>query len=147
LCDLHKNWTILSSQHQLWATLGTKLVDGPQSPEDSLHTTGIMPRILGSLVSRTQHLFQTNRDRPVTAAGMQETPLIRGSSRFQSASDPGHLGHELTGFPHGPQRALHEIVGSLVSGTQHLFQNNWDGPVTVGARTRKPCLSSDSGSF
>ena len=36
------------------------------------------PPILASLVSGTQHLFQTNCDRPVPAAGMQETSLIRG---------------------------------------------------------------------
>jgi hypothetical protein len=39
------------------------------------------------------------------------------------------------------------ILGSLVSGTQHLFQTNCDEPVTAGARTQEPCLTRDSGSF
>ena len=40
----------------------------PKSPEDSpCHSHHSFPRILGSQVSGTQHLFQTNHDRSVTA--------------------------------------------------------------------------------
>jgi hypothetical protein len=45
---------------------------------------------------------------------------------------------------HGPQRTLHVILGSLVSGTQHLFETNCDRPVTAEARTLEPCLTSGS---
>ena len=39
------------------------------------------------------------------------------------------------------------ILGSPVSGTQHLFQNNRHWPMTVEERTEEPCLASGLGSF
>jgi hypothetical protein len=56
----------------------------PWSPEDSpCYKHPSTPRILKSLVSGMQHLFQTNSDRPVQAeAGMQETRLTRGLGPF-----------------------------------------------------------------
>ena len=41
------------------------------------------------------------------------------------------LGREVSGHPHGPKRTLHAILGSLVSGTQDLFQSNLSGPETA----------------
>jgi hypothetical protein len=46
-----------------------------------------------------------------------------------SSPAPVNLGCELGGGSYGPQRTLHEILGSLVSGTQQLFQTIHDGPV------------------
>lgn len=112
-----------------------------QGPQRTLHV------ILWSLVSRKQHWLQTNRARPVPAAGKQKTLLARGWSPFQSAPDPGYLGCELSGQSHSPQRTLNEILGSLVRGTQHQFQTNCDRTVTAGARTQEPCLTSSSSSF
>jgi hypothetical protein len=111
------------------------------SPQRTCH------EILESLVRRTQHLFQTNRDKPVPAAWMQETHLTRGSSPFRSVPALSHLEHELSRQSHCPQRTLHTILGSLVNGTQYLFQTNHDRPVIAGARTWEPCLTSHLGSF
>jgi hypothetical protein len=55
----------------------------PQSPEDSpYYRCPCMPRILGSLVSGTQHLFQTNCDGPVTAGGRTQEALPDQQLRF-----------------------------------------------------------------
>jgi hypothetical protein len=70
----------------------------------------------------------------------------KGDQPFRVVSALGHLGLELGGQSHGSQRTLHEILGSLVSRTQHLFQTNCDSPVTAGARKREQCLTS-SGFF
>jgi hypothetical protein len=51
---------------------------------------------------------------------------IMPSGLVQFKEFRGHLGHELDGQSHGPQRTLNAILGSLVSGTQHLFQTNCD---------------------
>ena len=48
--------------------------------------------------------------------------------KFQSAPAPGHLVHRVSRNPQGPQRTLLAILGSLVSGTQPLFQSNCAGP-------------------
>ena len=70
-----------------------------------------------------------------------------------SAPVPGHLGPQLSRESHHLQRTLHptgalrtpRILGSLVSGTQHLFQHNWEclGPAGAGAQdlcpTSSPC--------
>jgi hypothetical protein len=86
--------------------LGCKL--SGQFPEDSSHLGhSSTPKIVGSLVSGKQHLFQTNCNGPVPAAGMQKTCLSRGSGPFWSAPAPGHLGHELSRQSHSPQRTLH----------------------------------------
>ena len=39
------------------------------------------------------------------------------------------------------------ILGSLVSGAQHLFQQNWGCLGTAGAQTQEPHMISGSGSF
>jgi hypothetical protein len=59
----------------------------PRSPEDSPPSRyPSTPRILGSLVSGTQHLFQNNREVLGPAgAGTQETHLTSCSGSFRSA--------------------------------------------------------------
>jgi hypothetical protein len=76
----------------------------PRSPEDSpCHRHPSMPRILGSLVSGTQYLFQTNRDRPMTAgARTQEPCLTSHSGSFWLVLV--YLGFEHSRQPHSPQR-------------------------------------------
>jgi hypothetical protein len=149
------NKLVPSGRNQLRATLDANLADSSTFPEDSPRCRRpSMPRILGSLVSGTHHLFQTNSDRPVPTSGTQETHLTRDKCPFWSAPALGHLGHELSRQSHVPRGlstsqcpSTPRILGSLVSGTQHLFQTNCDLPVTAGARTRAPCLTSGSGSF
>jgi hypothetical protein len=61
---------------------------------------------------------------------------------------PGHLGcrqsqgPQRTDSPHCKCPGMPRILGSLVSRTQHLFQKNRGGPVTAGARTQEPCMTS-----
>jgi hypothetical protein len=43
--------------------------------------------------------------------------------------------------------SMPRTLGLLVSGTQYLFQTNCDRPVTAGAKTQEPCLTSNSDSF
>ena len=43
--------------------------------------------------------------------------------------------------------SLSPDLGSLVSGTQHLFQNNQEGPVPTGTGTQENCSTSSWGSF
>jgi hypothetical protein len=43
----------------------------------------------------------------------------------------GHLERGVARHPQGPQRTLHGILGTLVSGTQLLFQSNHVGPETA----------------
>jgi hypothetical protein len=65
-----------------------------------------------------------------------------------SVPAPRHLGHKLGGQSHSTERTLHAAGAlALLSGTQHLFQTNHCGPVTAGARTQEPCLTSCLGSF
>ena len=90
----------------------------------------------GSLVSGTKHLFQANHVGPETAVWKQKTGLKGGKSPSRSAPALGKLGCRIGGHPYSPQRTLHEILGSLVSGTKHLFQANCDGPVTANKETR-----------
>jgi hypothetical protein len=73
----------------------------PWSPEDSpLLRHPSMPRILGSLVSRVQHLFQNNCEGLVPAgAGTQETRPTSGSGSFWSVLVC--LGFEHSRQPHG----------------------------------------------
>jgi hypothetical protein len=62
----------------------------------------VLHTILESLVIETQHRFQSNHTGPETALGKQKTGLTRGTSTFQSAQAPGHLGHRVGGHFHGP---------------------------------------------
>ena len=65
-----------------------------------------------------------------------------------SAPVPGHFGPQLSRESHHLQRTLHptgalrtpRILGSLVSGTQHLFQQNQEcvGPAGAGTVARVP---------
>ena len=71
----------------------------------------------------------------------QKTGLTTGTSPFQLTPAPGHLGHGIGRHPHSSQRTLLSIIGSLVSGTQHLFQSICDRSVTAGTRTPKPFLT------
>jgi hypothetical protein len=98
-------------------------------------------------VSGTQHQFQSNLVEPETAVGKQKTGLTRVTSPFLLAPAPGHLGCRIGGHLHSPQRTLHTILGSLVSGTQHQFQSNCDRLVTAGTGTPEPFLTRGSGSF
>jgi hypothetical protein len=117
--------------------LGSKFWGQSHCPQRTLHV------ILGSLMSGKQHRFQYNRTGPESAAWKQKTCLTRDTNPFWLAPALGHLGCGLGGRSHSPQR----ILGSLVRGTQHLFQTNFNKPVIAGARTQKPCLTSGSGSF
>jgi hypothetical protein len=65
-------------------------------------TTHSLHMILGSLVSGTELLFQSNLEGPETALGKQKTGLTRGTSPCWSAPVPGHLGHRVGKDPHGP---------------------------------------------
>ena len=96
------------SLEPLWARTPQMV---PQIPEDSprcrCHST---PRILGSLVSSTQHLFQKNREGPVPAGtGTQESLLISSWSSFLFVPAPCYLGLELGERSQGPMRTLHNI--------------------------------------
>jgi hypothetical protein len=48
--------------------------------------------------------------------------------------------------PHPRHPSMHRILGSLVSGTQHLFQHKPEGLGPAGAGRQEPCLSSGSSS-
>jgi hypothetical protein len=103
--------------------------------------------ILTSMVSGIQHWFLSRYAGPEPKPGKQKTLMIKDTSPFLSAPALGDLEHELSGCTLGHQRTLLRILGSLVSGTQHLFQTNCDGPTTAGARIWEPCMTSSSGSF
>jgi hypothetical protein len=98
-----------SSRSQCRATLDSSLAKIPKVPKDSpfpRHPS--MPRILGSLVSGMQHLFQHNWEcLEPTGAGTQEppSPPTSGSSSFWKALD--YIGLELSSQLHGPQRRYH----------------------------------------
>ena len=84
------------------ASLGYELSEWSHSPQRTLHAPGTpsKPRILGSLVSEKQHLFQNNHEGPVPAgAGTQEPHLTSIWGSFWSA-----LGFQHSGQPHSPQR-------------------------------------------
>jgi hypothetical protein len=95
------------------------------------------------------HSFQSISSGPETGVRKQKTSLIRGTSPFwlAPALDQGHLGRGILRHPHSPQRTLHVILGSLVSGKQDQFQSNCDGPVTAETRTLESFLTRGSGSF
>jgi hypothetical protein len=65
----------------------------------------------------------------------------------------GHLRPELSRQSHSEDSPPHRhpstprILGSLVSGTRYLFQQNWGCLGTVEAGTQKPRLTIGSGSF
>jgi hypothetical protein len=108
----NKRWLVDTSPKPPWAQTQQT---APWFPEDSprlrCYST---PRILGSLVSGMQHLFQNN-PKGLGPAGKQETCLTRGWSSFWSAPAPRHLGRKLSGQSHGPQRhpSTPRILGSL----------------------------------
>jgi hypothetical protein len=79
-------WTVSAPGH-----FGHKLIRQSHGPQMTLH------EILGSLVSGTQHRFQSNHARPEPAAGKQKTQLTRGKSAFLLVPAPGYLGHKLRG--------------------------------------------------
>ena len=91
-------------------------------------------RILGSLVSRTQHLFQRILEGLVPAGtGMKETCLNSGWGVFipVCASPSPSWARTQSRVPRSPEdspRCKHpstpRILGSLESGTQHLFQTS-----------------------
>lgn len=112
----------------------------PLSPEDT-------PGNLRSLESGRQHQFQSNWAGPEPTEGKQNTCLTRGTSSFWMVPNLGHLSHKLSRCSHCHHRTLHRFLGSMASGTQHLFQTNCDTAETAGARTWKPCMTSSSVSF
>jgi hypothetical protein len=64
----------------------------------------------------------------------------------------GHLGCELSrqspeNSPRPRCSSMTRIVGSLVSGTQHLLQNNNEGSMQAEAGTQETCQNSGSSSF
>jgi hypothetical protein len=69
-----------------------------------------MLRILGSMVSGVQHLFQDSRggEGAVPAGtGIQEASPTSGWGSFLLDPAQGHLGHELSGWSHCPQGTPH----------------------------------------
>ena len=97
-----------SCLHQLWATLSEKTLQKvPWSPEYSpCSRCPSTPRILGSLVSGMQHLFQNDPEGPVPAgAGTQETHPTSSSGSFWLVLVC--LGFEYSRKPHDPQRRYH----------------------------------------
>ena len=52
---------------------------------------------------------------------------------------------EISPLPRCPRTP--RILGSLVSGTQHLFQHSQEGLGPTGSGTQEPCPTSGSGSF
>jgi hypothetical protein len=81
----------------------------PISPKDSSHCRHPSThRILGSLVSGTQHLFQNHWERPVSeGTATQETHTTSSLGSFRLVSAQGHLGRELSEQSHSTQRTLH----------------------------------------
>ena len=118
--------------------IGSVISQNPQGPQRSLHT------ILGSLVSGTQHRFQSNRMGPETAVGKQKTGLTRGTSPFWSVPAPGHLGTESVDTPWSSEDSPCDL---RISGTLHLFKTKCDWPVTAWKRTLEPYLTRGLGSF
>ena len=88
--------------------LGYKLGGQSHGPQRTVHSPRLpsTPRILGSLVSRTQHLFQHHQEflRPA-GAGTQEPHPTSGLGSFQSALV--YLGFKLSRQAYGPQRRYH----------------------------------------
>jgi hypothetical protein len=71
---------------------------------------------------------------------------------FWFAPAQGHLGPELSGqssedVPPLRRPSKLRSLGSLVSGTQHLFQQNQECQGPAGAQTQEPYLTSSSDSF
>jgi hypothetical protein len=96
---------------------------------------------------------RTRKEQPIV---IYRTGKEYWQQSFRSAPAQGHLGLELSWQSHGPQRTLHappqclstpRILGSLMSGTQHLFQHNWECMRTAGARTQESSLTNGLGSF
>ena len=68
----------------------------PQGPQRTLHG------ILGTLVSGTQLLFQSNHVGPETALGKQETRPDQGHKSFLVCASTGSSGHRVSRHPKGP---------------------------------------------
>jgi hypothetical protein len=129
--------SISTSSGSTWA-LTLQMV--PWSPEDSprdLRITGEWNRT--SLPIQSSWACASSRK-------VENLPDQGLKSLLVGTSSRSH-GHELEGQSQDLQRTLHTNLGSLVSGTQHRFQTNCDGPVTAGAGTQVPCLTRGSGSF
>jgi hypothetical protein len=101
-------------QHQ--GTLGTDSEDNLQGPQRTLHG------ILQSLMSGTQLLLQSNRAGPETALIREAENPAWPESQVPSGQcqNLGILSRESTDTPKIPQRTLHGILGTVVSGTQLL---------------------------
>jgi hypothetical protein len=85
VCELDIRKGVFKKSVKNKSTLGMNLEDSPTSPEDSPHCRHpSTPRILGSLVSGIQHLFQNNREGPMPAEkGTQESSPTSSWGSFQ----------------------------------------------------------------
>jgi hypothetical protein len=100
---------VSSSRCQLWATLDANSVDGPTVPRELFtppSRSPSIPKILGSLVSGTQHLFQHNWE-CLGPAGAGAQDLCPTSSPCSFWLVLVYLGFQLGRQHHGPQRRYH----------------------------------------
>jgi hypothetical protein len=110
--------------------LARRVSGHPQDPHRIPHG------ILRPLVSRTQHLLQSNRIGPETALTREaDNPAWSGA---QVPSGPlqhwGALPAESPDTGKDPHRIPHGILRPLVSQTQHMLQSNHAGPETALTR-------------
>jgi hypothetical protein len=103
-------------------------------------------------MKRNHHLFQTT----VRGLCQQEQGHRKHVQQVApvSASHGPPWVHTCRTVPRSPEDcpchrcpSTPRILGSMVSGMQHLFQKKCEGPVKVGARTQKPHLTRSLGSF
>ena len=125
-------WNFKSPLHQLWATLGKNSVDSPMVvvPKQLGVPGACRSRDTGSLHNqRLQFLLISTSSRPPWALTQQMAPWSPEDS------------------PYHRHPSMPSILGSLVSGTQHLSQHNWECLEPAGAGTQEPHLTSSLGSL
>ena len=117
------------------ATLGPISEDSPKVFPHHRHPS--MARILGSLVSKKQHLFQQNQGCLCPAGAQTHKPCPSSgsvSSRWLWAWTWWTVPWSPEDFPPPRHTSSPRILGSLVSGTQCLFQQNQECLVPAGHR-------------
>jgi hypothetical protein len=131
---LNSHLPVGASSGSPWAQTWQKV---PQSPEDSPHEL----RITGE--------WNT------TPVPIQACLAWASSREADNWPDQGHRSLPVSASSWSPWAWTQQKVPQspedtpcdLVSGTQHLFQTNYDRPATAGERTQESGLTSSSGSF
>ena len=100
-----------------------------------------------SFIHKRSQLHPTKVRRTWASSKGTENLPDQGHKYLPVGTSSGSPLAQISRYPQGPQRTLHVILGSLVSGTQHQFQFNFDGPMTAGTRTPEPFLTRGLGSF